>query len=279
MNVKYNIENEVVQLQLDGKTFVGKPENLLMQDVNLLSDLEWENTGFTVEKFLSESDMEIIREGMKQKVKQMINEVGGNTDENFSLDKYHEYVNDEVHLKITKLFATGWHINEFPIAFEKVNERISSIIKKTVTAEAKHVNMYNFFLRIVRPHCFQDNNPPHRDVWLDRLRNAINIYVPICGSDINSSLPLIAGSHKALESELERTADGALLDGTRYTVPCVISYKGEAPKMIRPDVAADEVMVFSPYLVHGGGYNFNPEATRMSLEVRFWDQSKSMKSE
>ena len=32
----------------------------------------------------------------------------------------------------------------------------------------------------------------------------------------------------------------------------------------------NEVMLFSPYLVHGGGYNFNADVTRISLEIRFW---------
>ncbi len=32
----------------------------------------------------------------------------------------------------------------------------------------------------------------------------------------------------------------------------------------------NEFMLFSPYLVHGGGYNFNENKTKMSLEMRFW---------
>jgi ectoine hydroxylase-related dioxygenase (phytanoyl-CoA dioxygenase family) len=40
--------------------------------------------------------------------------------------------------------------------------------------------------------------------------------------------------------------------------------------MIRPNPSENEVLVFSPYLVHGGGYNTNIDITRISLEMRFW---------
>ena len=78
------------------------------------------------------------------------------------------------------------------------------------------------------------------------------------------------GSHLLKESEILRTADGAFLNGTKYTVPCVISVKGEMPKLVRPNPGINEMMIFSPYMVHGGGYNLNEDQTRTSLEVRFW---------
>ena len=41
-----------------------------------------------------------------------------------------------------------------------------------------------------------------------------------------------------------------------------------------PDSAAiaarSELLVFSPYLIHGGGVNFQGTVTRASLEARFW---------
>ena len=98
----------------------------------------------------------------------------------------------------------------------------------------------------------------------------MNIYVPVCGSSQDSSLPLVVGSHLAKESDIERTTDGAKLNGTKYSVPCVISYKGESPNLIRPEIKENEIMVFSPYMIHGGGYNFQKDKTRISLEARFW---------
>ena len=41
-------------------------------------------------------------------------------------------------------------------------------------------------------------------------------------------------------------------------------------KMIRPNPGWNEVLVFSPYLIHGGGRNFATDATRISLEMRLF---------
>ena len=40
--------------------------------------------------------------------------------------------------------------------------------------------------------------------------------------------------------------------------------------MTRPDPNPDEVLVFSPYLIHGGAVNLNEDMTRVSLEMRLW---------
>ena len=40
--------------------------------------------------------------------------------------------------------------------------------------------------------------------------------------------------------------------------------------MITPNPAFDEVLVFTPYALHGGGVNLNKDTTRVSLEMRFW---------
>jgi len=120
------------------------------------------------------------------------------------------------------------------------------------------------------PYKYEDNNPPNSDIWLDILRNAVNIYVPICGSSMSSSLYLLLGSHLAKESEIERTKDGVMLNGTAYTIPCLISYNDKQVVLSRSDVKMNEIMVFSPYLVHGGDYNFQDDLTLISLEARFW---------
>ncbi len=61
----------------------------------------------------------------------------------------------------------GWNVSQFPVDFKLINERISEVLGLEVSSKAKHADINNFFLRIVRPQNFQDNNPPQRDVWLD----------------------------------------------------------------------------------------------------------------
>lgn len=270
MIVNYKLGEREIQLELEGTTFFGADEVLLLKDENLIEKTSWSKAGFEIVDFLSESDFQQIKLGLKKIISGLILDAGGQIDENFELENYHLYVTNEIHLKLAKMIQWGWNVSEFPVDFKRINNRISEVIGIPVSTKAKHIESNNFFLRIVRPQNFQDNNPPHRDVWIDPLRDAVNIYAPICGSDVNSSLGLIPGSHLLKESEIERTADGAILNGTSYTVPCVISVNGEQPKLLRPDPKENQVMLFSPYMVHGGGYNFNENTTRMSLEVRFW---------
>jgi hypothetical protein len=270
MKVKYILGNNEMELDLHGDTFVGRDEIMLTTDENLIQYTSWNLQGYSIEPFLNKKQFTAIKKGIQTIVKSLVIEVGGKMDDTFTIEKYHQYVDNNLHLKIAKLIQSGWHIDSFPIGFEPVNSRISEILNLAVDTKSNHIGLNNFFIRIVRPQNYQDNNPPHRDVWLDRLRNAVNIYVPLCGSNSNSSLGIIEGSHLLSEASIERTAEGAILNGTRYSVPCVIKIDNEVPKLIRPNPKENEVLLFSPYIVHGGGYNFNTDETRMSLEVRFW---------
>jgi len=278
MKVYYSLDNDLIECDLEGATTIGKDEVLLLQDVNLLEDTPWHSEGYTIQPFLSASDFETVRDGLTKRIASMLAANGVAIDADFTLERYHTYVTDADHLVLSKQIQYGFNVSEFPIDFSKVDARISELLGKDVSAEAKHIRFdhipefYNFSMRIVRPGMAKDNNPPHRDVWIDRLRNAVNIYVPICGSTSKSSLPLIPGSHLLSEAAIERTAEGAFLNKTQYTVPCVLSVNGEIPKLIRPDPKETEVMLFSPYLVHGGGNNLNADRTRVSLEIRFFQR-------
>ena len=54
-----------------------------------------------------------------------------------------------------------------------------------------------------------------------------------------------------------------------FTVPSVVG--AAFPLTLeRPNPGPNEVLVFSPYLIHGGGFNQQVDRTRVSLEMRFW---------
>jgi hypothetical protein len=268
--ITYIINDKEFVFSYAGEMEKGKDETLLLKDDNLLQNTPWDESGFTIQNFLSESDNKEFKNVVTEVIKGLIESSGGTIDAHFTLEKYHAYVTDEIHLKIARSIKDGWKKEDFSFDLTKINQRLSNILQQEVSTISEDKSINDFYLRIVRPGCLQDNNPPHRDVWLDRLRNAVNIYFPICGSTSESALPLLPGSHKYKESDLVRTSEGAVLNDTKYTVPCVISINGEPLKMMRPNPTENEVLVFSPYLVHGGGYNTNLDTTRISLEMRFW---------
>ncbi len=270
-NAVVTIEDEEITMQVEGETLFGSEEVLLFNDDDLTENSAWHNEGFTVQPFLSTSEFEKINAGVTEIIRSFIEKETQQKYPGFILEKYHEFCADNaLHLKVVSNFQKCLPIEAFPVSFEILDKRISEICGTNVTSnhpvqEASR----KFCVRIVRPQRKTDNNPPHRDVWLNRLRNAVNIYLPIAGSNKKSSLPLIAGSHFWKESEIERTVAGGKVNNVAFTVPCVVGTK-YGLNMTRPNVNANEVMVFSPYLIHGGGCNLNENTTRVSIEIRFW---------
>jgi len=167
----------------------------------------------------------------------------------------------------TKLLS----VSDFPIPILEIESRISEICETPLIAKNPFDQQSIFHFRIVRPHS-NDNNPLHRDVWLKDYANCINLYIPIAGSNDLSSLSIIPGSHCWRESRIERTQEGALLDGVQYNVPAVTDIRGDY-EIVRPNPKRNEVLVFSPYLIHGGAINLNPNQTRISVELRLWKKN------
>jgi hypothetical protein len=137
--------------------------------------------------------------------------------------------------------------------------------------DSKKINPKSFAIRIVRPGK-NDFNPPHKDIYLKRLKNGVNIYMPIIGSNLNSSLPLMPRSHNLNEKDIIRTINGVKVNNIKFRVPCIVGTK-RGLYLKRPNPNMKQIMIFSPYLIHGGGLNENKNTTRFSLELRFWKTS------
>jgi hypothetical protein len=189
----------------------------------------------------------------------------------FQLDQYHTLASNQAsHISAidkTKLLP----VSDFPVPVSEIENRISEICGIALVAKNPFDKQSVFHFRVVRPNS-KDNNPLHRDVWLEDYTNCINIYIPIAGSNELSSLTLIPGSHHWPENKTERTREGATFDGIKFNVPAVTGIKGEY-EIVRPNPNQNEVLVFSPYLIHGGAVNLNPNQTRISIELRLWKKN------
>jgi len=268
--MKVKLNGKPFSYAVDGRSAYGSEEVLLEQDEDLLSKTPWADRGYGVVPFLAPPLVERLRRGIRSMVKGFLEEIGIRKLGRFDLEKYHAFLKDPAgnHQRITERIRNGFPLEMFPIPFKQVTDRIGEICRVPLQPRNPMTKAELFCIRIIRPGT-NDFNPPHRDVWLDRLRNAVNLYVPIAGSNERSSLPLVTGSHRWKESEIQRTSRGAQVNGVSYTVPAVTGAKKKI-RMIRPNPAGNEVLVFSPYLIHGGAANLNPDTTRVSLEIRLW---------
>ncbi len=266
--MQYTINKHIIKVQIEGKKSFGKPIVLSELDDNLIKNTSWNEKGFSILPFLNKEKFEELFLGLRKLVINNLANIGIPVEPNFKLEDYHKVIRtDLLHtnfLNEIKLFSA----NAFPLSIRLIEEKISEYCKIPLTCKNPLTGHKVFHIRVVRPQS-NDNNPLHRDVWIDRLRNAVNIYLPLAGSNELSSLCVVPNSHLWLESEIERTMEGALVNGRPFTVPAVTDTV-KPLDIKRPSPKLNEVLIFSPYLIHGGAVNLNPDKTRFSLEMRFW---------
>jgi len=265
--VKYTIDKQVVEIAIKGDTGYGASEVLLHKDDNLTAQAAWNEEGYKVDDLWNGNFYDELVSGIQNLIQSNLYNIGVSVDQAFTLEKYHKYLTDELHYALLAEME-AFSANALPVGVRHLEDRVSEMCGLAVTCKNPSLGLKLFHIRIVRPKS-DDNNPLHRDVWLDRLRNFVNIYVPLAGSTADSSVCIVPGSHLWKESEIERTLAGAMINGKAYTVPAVTNAK-KPLKAIRPNPKPNEILLFSPYLIHGGAVNMNKNATRISLEMRFW---------
>jgi len=240
----------------------GNDEILLNKDMDLFTKTIYKD-GYSI----------IDIDDTQDKLKQLLaDEICTITGKQINLDDYHTIITEEENTKI---------LNSMPYKKNKLPE-IATYLEKLISDTLKYkVKIFNddLWVRICRPSSYykSDFNPYHRDVYLDFYRNTVNIYLPISGSNEKSSLTIQPGSHKWNENMTRTTRGGSIVQNKKYSVDAIVASKIEL-KMIRPNPAYNQLLLFSPYLIHGGARNEN-HTTRFSLEVRFIKEDESLKQE
>lgn len=266
--MKYQINGRDLQYETNGERHFGPPVQLLDHAIDLTDNSPWHQKGFTIETLFPNGLAPTFIENTKALLFQLWRDAGLSIPDNFPLEQYHTLATrQEHHLKAvdkTKLLT----VDRFPFDIHQLEARISSLLHQSLHVYNPFDDQKIFHFRVVRP-LSGDNNPLHRDVWLEDYKDCINLYIPIAGSNEHSSLILAPGSHLWAESSVERTTQGADIKGQKFNVPAVTNIL-EACEMIRPNPKVGEVLIFSPYLIHGGAVNLNTDKTRISIEIRLW---------
>jgi DNA-directed RNA polymerase subunit H (RpoH/RPB5) len=250
------------ELLVDSK--YGEDYLMLDRDINLLQKTDFDNIGYKI------FDIPLFNELMQRFIR---NEISFITKKEISLENYHNVITEEEHTAI---------LNSMPYkkdVYPDIKE-FSDYLEKTVSEIlGESVKIFNddLWFRICRPSKINNNdyNPCHRDVYLDFYRNVLNIYLPIIGSNKYSSLKMEEGSHLWNEKDIKITKGGAFFkhSNKKYSVDAIVSSTKKL-NMVKPNPNENEVLVFSPYLIHGCSDN-NNTVTRMSLEVRFIKNDKN----
>ncbi|MEM7463042.1 MAG: hypothetical protein AAF362_10210 [Pseudomonadota bacterium] len=260
------IDGEQHVASVEGEMSNDKSEGSLATDDDLTSGCEWSNAGYVVAPFISENSMNLLLDSIRQVALEAIYPSKLDYPDDFELERYHQYLSENNdHAKIVAEIRSTLQHRLPETLLGEIDETISRILNVEVSSIHPWKERERVQIRVVRPGR-QDYNPPHRDVWLPHLRNGINIYVPLAGSTRKSSLPVAPGSHLWTEDGDKRTMQGSVLNGIKFSVPSSLSDL----EMVRPNPGAYEVLVFSPYMLHGYALNLEEDKTRISLEMRFW---------
>lgn len=246
---------------LNSDTDWGEDRVILEEDTNLLDYTDFDEDGHCIFSMTPYNDF------LKSMVESKVSDVTSR------LETYHLNVSSEEHTKIIN--SMPWKKTESPELnkfAEYMETRVSDIL-------GRRVKIFNddIWVRICRPSSITetDYNPCHRDIYLDFYRNIVNVYIPIVGSNEKSSLAMQSGSHYWNEQDLVVTKGGAYFQnsGKKYSVDAILRSK-QPLHMIRPNPSIDEFILFSPYLIHGCSSNDNTDTTRMSVEIRFIEDTE-----
>ncbi|HEY3402887.1 MAG TPA: phytanoyl-CoA dioxygenase family protein [Ohtaekwangia sp.] len=266
--MQYKVNDRLMQYEATGEKVWGENDVLLHHAVDLTAETTWATSGFTIEKFLDHNTFQRFAEATKVLLLNLWKEAGLSVPNNFLPEQYHtliaDYKNHLQAIEKTKQLS----VRDFPIPIGQIEERISSICRIPLVARNPFDDQSIFHFRIIRPGQ-GDNNPLHRDVWLEDYDNCINLYIPVAGSTPQSSLILIPGSHHWPESRVQRTRSGAIINGIKFNVPAVTAISGDY-QIQRPSPDENNLLIFSPYLIHGGAVNLHSDITRISIELRLW---------
>ena len=266
--MEYTVNGRRLSYDTQGEKSWGEDRVPLEQGVDLTAQTHWHSKGFTIDPFLDQRTFDSFSKQTHELLIDCWKKAGLDPAEGFALDQYHTLVTDfRQHLAAvdkTKLLP----VQDFPIPVTLLEDRVSQICGQPLKVRNPFDGQRIFHFRVIRPQQW-DNNPLHRDIWLPDYDDCINLYIPIAGSNEHSSLIIIPGSHLWPESRIERTDSGAEINGVKYNVPAVTSINGSYV-IERPSPGENQVLVFSPYLIHGGAVNLNSNETRISIEIRLW---------
>jgi hypothetical protein len=266
-DVFYTINGHPCHYVVEGELADPTDRRLIDDDDNLLAGRQTDSAGYEAVRPWNAEMMREIRSAATKLITDAVVESGGHSTDS-PIDQYHTMVNAEQHYAVVRRLRNVLHIADQHFPLKAMDEGMSSVLNVPVTCWDSNRKFFDCSLRIIRPHQ-PDNNPLHRDVWLDSLRSAVNIYLPIAGSTDLTALSMITGSHYWNESDVDRTSDsGCTIDGVKFTVPAVVKSRFGLD-MVRPPLEDAELLMFSPYLVHGGAKNLSQDLTRISVEMRF----------
>lgn len=275
MDVTYLVDGRPVVVQFADNTDFASGDDICLAEKfrDMAAGCEWFRRGYVVKRIFTDEEFRGVREALERIIIKLLQEHSVDT-VNFSLESYHHYVDDALHWKIIqrtrRLFPDDFRIN------------VNDTVKKIEDVIGAKLGFYNPLLkkehwlisRINRPGS-NDFNTVHKDIYeaydgYADIPRMINCWIPVCGVDDGTGLPMAPGSHLVPESRVQRTKAGSTMNGNAYSVNAIASWDGQN-SLVTVAPGPGEAIIFSSHLVHGLARNRHPDRTRISFEFRLYE--------
>lgn len=207
-------------------------------------------------------------------MREIISELDDSVDlTKFKMEKYHDFVSDDLHLKIVQRMRRLFP-QHLSIDVDEILQRFSQYFGEKLTFKNPLTGTEQWMIaRINRPKS-NDFNTAHKDIYevydrFQRIPQMINIWVPLIGVTEKNTLPIAPRSHMLPENEILRTKAGSTINGVNYSVNSIKSWANDT-SLTKIPLQQDEILIFSSHLVHGLAINHEEDVTRMSFEFRLY---------
>lgn len=234
----------------------------------------WGDIGHHEINLSSESDFSEMRNSVSELIRTIITKQYPHKSlRGFTLEKYHHFVDVSEHaLIIEKTRRVSPEDLTFDVA------KVISTMRKQTGLKLSFINPVlksaQWLIIRINPPGSKGYNPPHKDIYqiFDAgygIPKMINCWIPICGVNHTSGLPVASGSHLVNENQIHRTKAGVRFENQLYSVNCVKTWGGRNDLQTMAP-AIGKMLLFSSHLVHGLGINNNEADTRISFEFRMF---------
>lgn len=274
--INYKVDGEVYPVDVTGASeyVYGRHEIMSNAETDLSFGAPWYEDGYKVMPFLGHEEFGALRREIEDVIRKLLDAQGVDT-AGFRIEDYHRFVADDaMHFAVVgrtrDLFP-----EDFSLPMGQVIDKISAVTGFRLTdMEPTTGDRMHIIVRINRPRS-TDFNPPHKDSYEDPDKaRFLNVWIPICGVNSKSSLPIAPGSHLLPEDKILRTMGGGVVAGKKYRVCSIASWDGRSD-LHRVAISDGELLVFSCHMIHGIAHNDQDDTTRVALEFRLFRSSET----
>ena len=276
---KYNIDGQLLEVALESsnKYKFGDQEVLSEKYLDLTQSMEWYDQGYDIVSSDGFYSRQEIYFETSLAIKKIIKDLdpGINLD-GFTLEKYHNYVSNELHNAVTKKSRTLFP-QDLGFDTKKILKKFSKYLGSDLTFLNPITNTQQHMIaRINKPES-NHYNTAHKDIYdaydeHGSIPRMVNIWIPLCGITKYNGLPIVPGSHLISENKIKRSKAGSAMNSLRFSVNSILSWNGQS-KLTKAITKPNDFLIFSSHLIHGLAFNSNKDQTRISFEFRFFEKA------